>query len=73
MNPAVWNVVPVFALLTLAAAPACTQATQASQTAAEKAKEAAAFVKQRIMDAIIGRRGNKQRRNRQAEADRTKG
>jgi osmotically-inducible protein OsmY len=50
MHPTVWHALPVLALLTLAAAPACTQATQASQTAAEKAKEAAATTKEAVVD-----------------------
>jgi hyperosmotically inducible periplasmic protein len=49
MKPGAWNLVPVLALLTLAAAPACTQATQASQTAAEKTKEGAVKAK----DAVV--------------------
>ena len=50
MNLTAWSVVPVFALLTLAAASACTQETQASQTAAEKAKEAAATTKEAVVN-----------------------
>ena len=50
MNLTAWNVVPVLGLLTLTAAPACTQATQASQTAAEKAKEAAATTKEAVVN-----------------------
>jgi hyperosmotically inducible protein len=45
MNLTAWNVVPVLGLLTLAAAPGCSQATQASQAAVEKAKEDAARTK----------------------------
>jgi osmotically-inducible protein OsmY len=50
MNLTAWNVGPVLALMTLTAAPACTQATQASQTAAEKAKEDAARMKEAVVN-----------------------
>jgi hyperosmotically inducible periplasmic protein len=39
MNLTAWNLVPVLALLTLTAAPACTQAKPASQAAGEKTKD----------------------------------
>ena len=49
---AVWNVVPVLALLTLAAAPVAARATPAHQTVAQKTAEGADKVKDAVVKGV---------------------
>jgi osmotically-inducible protein OsmY len=52
MNPKVWNVVPVLAVLTLSAAPLAARATPAPQSVAEQTKDGAEKVKDAVVKGV---------------------